>query len=173
MAKADQPVHCLRQNIYGEWTFILSAESQKVNLFEVKDVCTHNMPNGVQIVTSQHQFAFQNQKKIKVTLDDDYKAKAEIDGVMVKGRWSTIYDQAVKVELDNGQRFLANFRYNAKSDLTTDPLKDASQLMFANIHTSDYGSFDSDCSKTMVGFVQYSNDKSTMTEHSVQCFFAQ
>jgi hypothetical protein len=124
-----------------------------VNLFEVKDVCTHNLPNGVQILTEKHKFAFQNQKQIKVTLDDDYKAKAEVDGAVLNGKWSTIYDQAIKVELENGQRFLANFRYNAKSDLTSDPQKDALQLLYANIHTNDYGSFDSDCGKTMVGFV--------------------
>lgn len=45
--KADQPVHCLRQDIYGEWTFKVSKEQDLVNLFEAKDICTHNMPNGV------------------------------------------------------------------------------------------------------------------------------
>ncbi len=43
---------------------------------------------------------------------------------LVKGKWSTIYDQAIKVELDNGQRFVTNFRYNVKPSVSTDPLTD-------------------------------------------------
>jgi hypothetical protein len=42
----------------------------------------------------------------------------------VKGKWSTIYDQALKVELENGQRFITNFRYNVKPSVSTDPLTD-------------------------------------------------
>ena len=38
---ADQPVHCLRQDLYGEWEFNVSQDAQAVNLFETKDVCTH------------------------------------------------------------------------------------------------------------------------------------
>ena len=40
----------------------------------------------------------------------------------MKGKWSTIYDQALKVELDNGQRYLANFRYDAVGALAADPV---------------------------------------------------
>jgi hypothetical protein len=39
--KADQPVHCLRESVYGEWEFYVSKDSQNVNLFEVNEVCTH------------------------------------------------------------------------------------------------------------------------------------
>jgi hypothetical protein len=48
--------------------------------------------------------------------------------------------------------------------------------MFADIHSGDYGSFDSDCSATMVGFVQsipsITGEKYTLTEHKATCFFA-
>ena len=60
----------------------------------------------------------------------------------IHGKWSTIYDQSLKVELDNGLRFVANFRYNAKPTLTNDPLTD-SDLKFVDLHSGDYGSFDS------------------------------
>ena len=56
--KADQPVHCLRQDIYGEWTFKVSKEQELINLFESRDVCTHNMPNGVQVIDKNYQFQF-------------------------------------------------------------------------------------------------------------------
>ena len=75
------------------------------------------------------------------------------DGQKVKGKWTTIYDQAMKVELENGDRFLANFRYNAKSSFSADPVHDE-KLKMVDIHSGDYGSFDSNCDQTMIGLVQ-------------------
>jgi len=47
-------------------------------------------------------------------------------------------------------------------------------LGYVKLSTGDYGSFDSDCGKTMVGFVQsipsITGEKYTMTEHKAQCF---
>ena len=39
--KSDQPVHCLGQEINGEWNFHISKETQAVNLYETNEVCTH------------------------------------------------------------------------------------------------------------------------------------
>jgi len=99
------------------------------------------------------------------------KSETECDrSKSIKGKWSTIYDQAMKVELDNGLRFVSNFRYNVKPTLSPEPLNDK-LLMFADIHSGDYGSFDSDCSSTMVGFVQsipsITNEKYSLTDHKV------
>lgn len=48
--------------------------------------------------------------------------------------------------------------------------------MFADIHSGDYGSFDSDCSATMVGFVQsipsITGEKYSLTDHKATCFYA-
>jgi len=67
-------------------------------------VCTHNMPNGVQIINSTFQFNFDDYQMIKLTLKDGYKVDAlicpsgaksekECSGALsVKGTWSTIYD---------------------------------------------------------------------------------
>lgn len=82
----------------------------------------------------------------------------------------------MKVELNNGQRFVANFRYNAKPTLTMDPIEDQQRLLAADIHSGDYGSFDSDCKQTMVGFVQsvpgLGGSTGTLQAHPVQCFHA-
>jgi hypothetical protein len=54
-------------------------------------------------------------------------------------------------------RFLANYRYDLKSDISKDPLKDAASAgieKFSQLETGDYEKFDSLCSQTMVGFVQ-------------------
>lgn len=58
----------------------------------------------------------------------------------------------MKVELSNGQRFTANFRYNVLDSISKDPVKDGAEA-FASIKAGSYGSFDSKCSETMVGLV--------------------
>ena len=96
--KADQPVHCLRENIYGQWEFKVSKETSAVNLFESTEVCTHLRPNHVQIINKDHDFKFESFDKWKVTLDNDYKATAQICKeenaceAAINGTWSTIYD---------------------------------------------------------------------------------
>ena len=64
--KADLPVHCLTnqfgQNLnqndgnspVGTWNFYVSKDSRDVNLFQVKEVCTHQIPNRIQIVDQNH-----------------------------------------------------------------------------------------------------------------------
>jgi hypothetical protein len=59
----------------------------------------------------------------------------------------------MRVELDNGTRFITNFRYNVKPSISSDPVADG-ESAFVGMKTSDYDSFDSDCGNTMVGFVQ-------------------
>ena len=54
VARADQPVHCLRQDIYGDWTFKVSKDANTVDLFEQSNVCSHNLPNGVQVITPNY-----------------------------------------------------------------------------------------------------------------------
>lgn len=48
--KADQPVHCLRENVYGVWDFHVSEDTQNVNLFNTKEVCSHAVPNQLQFI---------------------------------------------------------------------------------------------------------------------------
>lgn len=43
----------------------------------------------------------------------------------IKGKWTSIYDQAFNIELDNGMRFIANFRYDIKPEVSTDPFETA------------------------------------------------
>lgn len=81
----------------------------------------------------------------------------------------TFYDQGFKVELDNGKRFIANFRYSLKEYVAADPVALGAKAI-KDVYTDDYDKFYSECDRTMVGFVQ--GGGSTMTEHHVQCFYA-
>ena len=187
LIKADQPVHCLRENVVGDWKFHVSKDNQMVNLFEINDICTHKLPNGLQLISQSHNFSFENQDIVNLSLNDDLSVSAFYcesgtacdkpdpqKSTLIKGKWTTVYDQALKIELENGLRFISNLRYNAKDTLTKDPLDDA-MLSFVNLNTGDYGSFDSDCSKTMVGFVQsipsVTGERYSMTEHKAVCFY--
>ena len=91
-----------------------------------------------------------------------------------------IYDQAMNVELDNGQRFISNFKYTLKDDVSADPFGEAKKngiLKFATIETSDYDKFKSECNGSMVGFVQNIPDitgkQQTMSQHQATCFIAE
>lgn len=76
-------------------------------------------------------------------------------------------------------RFIANYRYNIKPDITKDPFVDARLhgiSKFIAIESGDYDKFDSQCGKTMIGFVQDIPSKTgishSMAAHKVQCFHA-
>ena len=43
--KSDQPVHCIRGQVYGTCNFYVSQNTEQVNLFETQQVCTHMIPN--------------------------------------------------------------------------------------------------------------------------------
>jgi hypothetical protein len=141
-------------------------------LFETQEVCTHKRPNKVQIVSASHDFAFAQEDVYNVSLQDNYVATATVNGQSVNGTWSPIYDQAMRVKLDNGLIFITNFRYNIRPDLSPDPVSDGASK-FVGTKAGDYASFDSDCSQTMVGFVQQSGGSGTMKNHPVQCFYGQ
>jgi len=60
----------------------------------------------------------------------------------ISGTWSTVYDQSFKIELENGIRFLANFKYTIKSEISKIPENDGN-MPFESVKTGDYGKFDS------------------------------
>ena len=122
-------------------------------------------------MSAEHQFKFEKEEVWKVKLLPDYVAQATTPTQSLTGTWSTIYDQAMRVELDNGTRFITNFRYNIKPDISNDPIADGSGK-FEGTQTGDYQSFDSVCSETMVGFVQKVHGQGNMKEHNAHCFFA-
>lgn len=82
-------------------------------------MCTHHQPNGLQVIQPGFNYQFQSEKIWRVTLGDNYLASAKeceapgkCEGVEISGTWTNIYDQAQHIELSNGMRFIANYRYN-------------------------------------------------------------
>jgi len=102
------------------------------------------------------------------------KGGVDCDPQHLTGTWSTIYDQAYQIQLENGLRFLANFRYSLK-DYTPATTTPAAFAQMSSLKTGDYAKFNSECDKSMVGFVQtvpsLSDEVYSLTKHRVQCFY--
>ena len=131
---ADQPVHCIREELFGIWNFHVSTDKSNINLFDTKELCTHSVPNEIQLVNKGHNFHFAREDTYRINLIEGYKAEAvfckggdkgHCDKKVIPGKWTAIYDQALNIELENGMRFLANLRYNIKKNITDDPFKEA------------------------------------------------
>ena len=58
-----------------------------------------------------------------MTLNDDMTATAAGGGATSSGTWLAFYDQAFKVDLDNGMRFITNFRYSVKEFVASNPIE--------------------------------------------------
>lgn len=93
------------------------------------------------------------------------------EGAEVNGTWSTIYDQGMRILLEDGMRIVTNFRYNIKSNESKNPWIDGADALSAEVSRGTISAFDSDCSKTMVGFLQHANgeNRGTMKNHKVEC----
>ena len=137
----------------------------------------------LQVIDDDHQWLFQSEDTYRIKLMDKFQAEAKFckggkdcSEKNIAGTWSTIYDQAFKVELENGQRFLANFKYAVKPQISKDPTKDGAEE-FVSLKTGDYNKFNSHCDKTMVGFVQgmpkITGKSTSMAAHEVKCFWAE
>ena len=76
LVKADQPVHCLRENLYGVWDFHVSQDKGTIDLFDTNELCTHEVPNKVQLVNKDHKFAFETEDVYRMNIMENYKAEA-------------------------------------------------------------------------------------------------
>ena len=107
------------------------------------------------MVNKDHEFNFSGEDTYKINLNDNYAAEAvlckngqECEKTLIKGKWTSIYDQALNIELENGMRFIANLRYNLKPEISQDPwvtVRSKGLLSFGTIESGDYDKFNSDC----------------------------
>ena len=79
------------------------------------------------------------------------------------------------VHLDNNLRFVANFKYQLKPNVTTDPVHSKVNFdkLITDIDEETKWQFDSNCGQTMIGFVQNLNNTHTMAQHEVICFYGE
>jgi len=121
--QADLPVHCLRHEVSGSWTFHLSAPSSE------RSKCGHSSPDH-----SNHQPPISMGDygtKLNVDLSAPNTATSAENGM---GSWTMVYDEAFEVRLGS-KRFLAFSKF------------DESIPADGNIQN-----YKSDCSATQVGW---------------------
>ena len=77
------------------------------------------------------------------------------------------------VLLENNLRFVANFKYEIKTNITNNPMHDYKKLTQVVKDTEDGAkfNFDSICDQTMVGFVQDLSKTGHMEKHHITCFY--
>ena len=122
------------------------------------------------------QLSFASETIWKMNLKDDLTVEAQMCndkiqcGSTTSGTWMPFYDQALKVELDNGQRFITNYRYALKEYVSSE-FMDKGARDIKDVQTDDYDKFYSLCDRTMVGFVQDKQSRSSLADHHVTCFY--
>lgn len=126
------------------------------------------MPNKLQILGQNDNFSFQNEKVWKLFLKDDLTVNGDADGSQVSGQWVAFYDQAMKIDLEDGSSLITNYRYSLKEYVNSDPLKSGAKAL-AGVETDDYDKFYSMCDRTMVGFVMSKGN--SMSNHRIQCVY--
>ena len=116
-------------------------------------------------MATDYKFQFQQEDIWQILVHSDFTAEGRFckdgnlkkcDKELVKGKWQAYYDQALLVELSNNLRFIANFRYDIKKNVTADPLKANFKKLLKLIQDDVEASkvqFNSVCNQTMVGFV--------------------
>jgi len=123
LVAADLPVHCLRHEVAGEWTFNLGEPSSS------RSKCGHQTPDvaGTQPSIEMSQFQYQS---MKVSLNAPASAMVNSES----GSWSMVYDEGFQV--DAGMKSF--FAFNSF---------DGSIAPDGNIEK-----YSSDCTKTQVGW---------------------
>jgi hypothetical protein len=78
---ADQPVHCYEDNVIGDWTFEITQKSTLPNLFKSEEVCSHQLPNKLQIIEDDYTFGFADETyQVSIKLDKDNQCTATKNG---------------------------------------------------------------------------------------------
>ena len=138
----------LKSQILGVWEFYVSKDGFPVDLGVMDTVCSHKLPNRIQIVKEGQEVKIEGKlDKYRVILSEPNVANMTLvtTGRTMMATWTMIYDQGLIVET-NKNRFFANFKYTLKDD--NDDLAALKQL-----DVGSYEQFNSECNKTMIGVV--------------------
>lgn len=127
LAEADLPVHCLRNQIAGEWVFELGPLSDK------RSSCGHERPDVEEIQPSRTVVG-NDVTQMALTL----KNPNLVDSAGKKGTWTMIYDEGFEVKM-GGRSFFAFSNFTFEKD---------PKNHFAKPHNVSH------CSQTMVGWYQ-------------------
>ena len=156
---ADLPVHCLQQQIVGDWLFSVGEPHSTLQL------CGHHTPGEVaDIEVMTHSAAFG--ERLRVRLDEpDLATLIDADGREgAVGWWTMIYDQGFEVRLSGRSYFAFSsvvrapaLQAAASTVVSTSTLASSSTLQVASMAAGAGGAtamtrYASRCARTAVGW---------------------
>ena len=83
------------------WFFHVTPDPEDLNLFEQQEVCTHSIPNKVQIIDRNYNFSMSEKDTWSVLVKSDFTVDARFckggdinkcEKQTIGGRWQTVYD---------------------------------------------------------------------------------
>jgi len=104
-ALSDLPIHCLRSQVIGEWTFQITRPQIFQNYLDTS--CGHYAPDDAAVSYLALRDEFQPHMEFKFTLGEDYNVIGEGAD---QGSWTMMYDEGMDINVNN-QQFLAFFEY--------------------------------------------------------------
>jgi len=87
---ADQPVHCLRTQIEGTWNVYVDSEQFTPDLFNMGEICQHQIPNMVQVYPPNTKFSFAKEETLLVDLKSNFDVI--IEKKTQSKAWTMVYD---------------------------------------------------------------------------------
>lgn len=134
--RADLPVHCLKHQVEGDWTFTLGPLSSK------RTSCGHQRPDIEEGQPSRTLVAAPITTK-RVALHSPNVAKSESDA---HGTWTMIYDEGFEVTV-GGLNFMAFSNYTYEKDPKTHKTHNVSHCgdtmvgWYHNVERTQYGCY--------------------------------
>lgn len=194
MALADVPVHCLRGDAIGKWTFHVGDWiSQKVT----DPFCGYSAPDTpfgknrvFQTVPFPPDSPFKPTSSFDIILKDDYSAELissdesiilpdgnRVPSDSISARWTMVYDEGFNVEIkheSNSHNFFAFFKYaeDPKSISNAGNLhRNAEQIAIeTKFDSQKVKTAQSFCWATLIGW--YSQTTPTGGAHARKCYYA-
>jgi len=111
--RADLPVHCLRHEVVGDWTFVLGP------LGDRRTSCGHLRPDDQDIQPTRLLEVDKDSaslKKVEISLKEPNTAETADHP---KGSWSMVYDEAFEVTV-GGMNYFAFSNYTYEQDSNTE-----------------------------------------------------
>ncbi|MCQ2817600.1 MAG: hypothetical protein MJ252_10080 [archaeon] len=117
----DLPVHCVKSQIVGKWTF----QGEHPKLKEtIKDkylnTCLHKIPSheSTSYLTYTNRFQLNlTEENFNVNFNEDNTCEIEKEGKIFKGKWTMIYNEGFEFKFNNGDNLETYFffsRYDRK-----------------------------------------------------------
>lgn len=128
-SKSDHPVHCIKEQMEGNWVFHISETIFNPSLKDPRTSCGNGFPSQLSKENNDLIKPFPKENLFEIKLGKDYKTYDFRNNV--KGKWTPVFDQGFHAFYEN-KEFYVNMKY------------------FKNPKTNKY---ESNCSKTMYGWM--------------------